>query len=77
MANESPGFEPQWVSHGEHLPADAQAILREDSVARPLMTGIGIDLDRFAAEIIRARADVNSIAALDEAEHRRAQGARR
>lgn len=68
MTNESPGFEPQWISQGEHPPADAQAILRDNSEAKRLMVGAGLDLDRFAAEIIRARAEWSSIAALDLSE---------
>ena len=77
MTNESPGFEPQWIAHGEHLPADAQAILRDNSEAQKVMRRAGLDMDYFAAEIIRARAEWSSIAALDVEESRRSQGDRR
>ena len=85
MTNESPGYTPSWIRHaepvdsppGEHLPADTQAILRDNSRAQRLMRDAGLDLDYFAADIVRQYAAVNSLARLDVEESRRAQGARR
>lgn len=68
MTNESPGYVPEWVSHGEHLPADTQAILRDNSRAQRLMRDAGLDLDYFAADIVRQYAAVNSLARLDLSE---------
>jgi hypothetical protein len=72
MTNESPGYIPQWIA-GEHLPADAQAILRADHDARQVFAG-AIDVDRFMTEMIHVQREFNSLARLDLSES--AQGVR-
>lgn len=55
MTNESPGYRPEWISHhGEALPADAQAILRDNSEAQRLLRDAGLDMSLFAANIAEA-----------------------
>lgn len=61
--NESPGYAPQWVSHhGEVPPEHTQAQL---AAIRPLLANKGIDPWMFTAEMMRAQAEINSLARLD------------
>ena len=68
MTNESPGFQPEWISQGEHMPADAQAILKADHETRRMFTGAGLDVDRLMVDMIRTAAEFNSVARLDLSE---------
>ena len=65
MTNESPGYVPQWIT-GEVLPVDAQHALRSPEAKR-VLDKAAIDFDRFAAEMVRVRAEFNAHASQGDA----------